>query len=663
MIKKHSTANKLPSSMFQHHLNLALFDIKLKTANKNLLLIKGNEHEIESLPFEGSVKLSLNEDIHIKKITLSLVGEFYYEYMDKVTHQQYLDRLCVLKVDWGNLLSNDEGKVVFGNYGDRTIPMYKLKNLKNGELGFSASGSNTGLNTPSPGSTSGTATPTRPQALRTKSTPIFFKDKDTVNSKILKVPNSGIDGTPFKNVHTSSNHSFLLPKGNYNLPFKVYLPTNIPETVESLPLGTLLYKLQCNIERGRFEKSVNVSKHIRIVRTLNPQNLNLTDSIDVSNTWVGKLQYNVNMTKKGVAIGSTIPINITIIPIVKGLSLKAINGCIVEHYHVQIGDERSPEYERVIGKQDLDAPNSDDLPYDKWEFRTHYKVPEHLKKITQSCELRDNMIVVKHRLRVSIQLRNSGGHVSELRANLPIFVYISANSGHVIGRHYDVDNHHGTFQLDYQKEDILFHHQDRREPSRIPGASATETEEENESGDLDGDDLDREDSAPPMYEKHVFDKIYDMNLPQTPLEQFRSQQATPLYSNNNSSVNVSGYFDIPFSQALENNLKKKQVQTPIFDIDYMSHIPSYTEALDDDDDGAGGEDFAPGYSDSGSESVSVVSGGTTPIKIKLPTNNSTGHFKFSSKNNSLPNTKSNSSSKLDLESSLKLRFFHHSKKK
>ena len=138
-----------------------------------MLLIKGNEHEIESLPFEGSVKLSLNEDIHIKKITLSLVGEFYYEYMDKVTHQQYLDRLCVLKVDWGNLLSNDEGKVVFGNYGDRTIPMYKLKNLKNGELGFSASGSNTGLNTPSPGSTSGTATPTRPQALRTKSTPIF----------------------------------------------------------------------------------------------------------------------------------------------------------------------------------------------------------------------------------------------------------------------------------------------------------------------------------------------------------------------------------------------------------------------------------------------------------------------------------------------------------
>ena len=83
-----------------------------------------------------------------------------------------------------------------------------------------------------------------------------------------------------------------------------------------------------------------------------------------------KIAIQCQYDQEGVAIGSTIPINITIIPIVKGLSLKAINGCIVEHYHVQIGNERSPEYERVIGKQDLDAPNSDDLPYDKWEFRT-----------------------------------------------------------------------------------------------------------------------------------------------------------------------------------------------------------------------------------------------------------------------------------------------------
>ncbi|RCK60672.1 Arrestin-related trafficking adapter 5 [Candida viswanathii] len=657
--------------MFNHHLNLALFDIKLKSQHKNLLLIKGNESEVEAVPFEGSVKLSLNEDIHLKKISLCLTGEFYYEYMDKVTKEQFLDRLCVLKIDWNNLLTDENGHVVFGNYGDSTIPMYKLKNLK--------SGTGSGIHTPgnlspgpSSGFNSGTATPTRPTALRTKSTPIFLKDKDFAQPpKILKIPKSGIDGTPFKDMPASAHHSFLLPKGNYSLPFKVFLPANVPETVEGLPLGTILYKLQCNIERGRFEKSANLNKHVRIVRTLHPQNLNLCDSIDVDNTWVGKVQYNLCMNKKGVPVGASIPIDVTLVPVMKGLSLKGIHGCIVEHYHAEVGPDRSPEYERIIGKQELQIPNTDELPYEKWQFRTHYKVPDNLKKICQSCDIRGGMVVVKHRLRLGIQLRNPGGHVSELRANLPICVYISANSGHVVGRHYDVDNHHGTFQLDYLKEDCLFK-KDKGETHHSPAGTPAETDAEHpQGGDSDSEDededLDRNEAAPPLYEKHVFDKIYDMNLPQTPLEQFRSQQATPLHSNANSSSDVAGYFDIPITQALENNLKKTLAQTPMFDMENISHIPSYTEALDDDDESDQIDEFAPEYSDSSSS----ASGATSPMNIMLPKNQSTGHLRIPFKGSSAPSAKSGSTTRLDkmsldsrsLSPSVKSRFSFHSRKK
>ena len=41
-------------------------------------------------------------------------GEFYYEYLDKITHELFIDRLCVLKVDWNNLLTDDNGIVVLG---------------------------------------------------------------------------------------------------------------------------------------------------------------------------------------------------------------------------------------------------------------------------------------------------------------------------------------------------------------------------------------------------------------------------------------------------------------------------------------------------------------------------------------------------------------------
>lgn len=329
----------------------------------------------------------------------------------------------------------------------------------------------------------------------------------------------------------------------------------------------------------------------------------------------------------------------------------------------------------MIGKQELHIPNTDELPFDKWQFRTYYNIPPHLKKICQTCEIRNGMVVVKHRLRLGIQLRNPGGHVSELRANLPIFVYISANSGQVIGRHYDVDNHHGTFQLDYQKEDLLFKKDKSEHSIRSPAApteNAADEQPDDEGSDPeevnDDENLDLNESAPPLYEKHVYDKVYDMNLPQTPLEQFRSQQASPLHSNRNSVTDVSGYFDIPFSQALENNLKKNRVQTPIFDIDYMSHIPSYTEALDDDDGSDQQDEFAPEYSDSGSESAS---GSTTLINIKLPKNQSTGHFRFPLKCNSAPLFKSGSTSKLDKMSidsassspSVKSRFSLHHRKK
>lgn len=81
-----------------------------------------------------------------------------------------------------------------------------------------------------------------------------FGAKDS--SKIIQIPKSGIDGTPFKELKDAPGHSFLLPKGNYSLPFKIYLPANVCETVEGLPIGTLLYKLQCSIERGRFENHI-----------------------------------------------------------------------------------------------------------------------------------------------------------------------------------------------------------------------------------------------------------------------------------------------------------------------------------------------------------------------------------------------------------------------
>ncbi|KAK6463190.1 hypothetical protein DFJ63DRAFT_105095 [Scheffersomyces coipomensis] len=578
--------------MFTHNnINLALFEIKLKSPHKNLVLLKGNEFEVENVPFEGNVKLSIPEDIHIKKITLNLIGEFNVQYFRRGEYGSIIDqvyeRFCVLDVKWNNLLTSPDGEILFGNYGDDVLPYSQLSSLE--------SKSKQKLK-----SKSKSTSPDRPTYLRTNSHPNISQMNKTNGSNssistsgpnnasstsLLKVPKSGIDGTPFENLTFNPQHSFLLPKGNYNLPFKIYLPTNICETVEGIACGKMQYKMLCTISRGKFEKPISTSKYIRILRTLNPMNLNLIDSIDIANVWPNKLQYLVSLTKKGVAIGSTIPINIIIVPLVKGLRLKAINACIVEHFHVTHETSKSPEYELLVGKQTLKVSNQDELGDDKWVIKSLFKVPHSLNTLAQSCELKNNYIDIKHRIRVSIQLKNKEGHISELRANLPICVYVSAHAGHVVANHNTIEEYDSFIQQDKQVEDILFKKDrdwERSNNSGPPSNSDTPNISEAEEED-DDNDLDRENEAPPLYQQHVFDRVYDMNLPQTPLEQFRSQENTPDHSTNNSTTNLTSYFDDYFPIPSSGDQK---AQTPPHPLDVVSlcRIPTYEQALSDDED-------------------------------------------------------------------------------
>ncbi|CAH2351434.1 protein Rog3p [[Candida] railenensis] len=629
--------------MLQKKHDLALFEIRLKSPHKNLLLLKGNEHECEQVPFQGSIKLSSPSDLHVKKISLRLIGEYRLDYFQRDSHGTVIDQVsehhCVLDVEWGNLLTDAEGKIIFGDYGDSLTRMNKHhKKTNSGNNSFSSlpksnDGSSSNLLHPSSAAPS-----SRPSFLRSSSQPHFgFNSSSNLSaassSSLLQIPKSGIDGTPFKDRGATSSSSFLLPKGNYNLPFQVYLPTNISETVEGLNCGQLLYRLECNIERGRFEKAFHKTKHVRIMRTLHPQCLSLIESVDINNTWPKKVQYAVSLMKKGVAVGATVPVMILIVPLAKGLKLQGINGVLVQHYHVLTQDGRSPEFEEIYGKQDMPMPDVDSLPLDQWQVKTHFKIPTSLKKVTQTCELKNSLIQVKHRLRISIQLLNKEGHISELRANLPIHLYVSANTGHVVGHHYEADSH-GNLSTVVGGEDILFrkddphnknpihqhhhhhHHEGSGSGSVSPNLTVSNTEDTSSSVDSDNE-LDREETAPPLYQKHIFDKIYDSSLPQTPLEQFRSQTGSPV----GSSANLAGYFDsIPTSlgEAFERNLKKNGKlpgalsKTPsALDVLQLCKVPSYEYAADEDVDDQ--DELAPTYSNGGKDGSDSGSGSVSDL--------------------------------------------------
>jgi hypothetical protein len=540
--------------MFKPILNLALFDVKLRSPHKDLLLIKGNEFECDSVLFEGNVKLLIPEDIHVKKIKLRLIGEFSVECLERLATgavlNSIIERLCVLKVNWPNLLTDETGIVTFGNYGDNALSFHKVQNLKRQTM--KDEGHNPNNN------------PTRPKFSKSHSSPNFSKP---VLVNMLRLPNSGIDGTPFKGMKTSSSHSFLLPRGNYSIPFSVLLPANVAETVEGLSCASLLYKLECTIERGRFEKPITKLKHVRIVRTLHPQNLNLVDTIDIDNAWLGKVQYNVKLNRKGVAVGSNIAISLTFIPMTKGLSLKAIKGSIIQQFSFKINGTKTADFEQQLCKQELEwTPHENSL--DTWVIKTQYKVPEKLKGLNQSCDFKGGLVRVRHRLRLSILLRNKEGHISELRANLPIWIYISVNTGQVIGKQYEIHPNHGNFIEIPMKEHVYFK-KDKRKPPYLDSPNEVEPEDENEIDDID---LDREDTAPPLYNHHNLDPVLDTNNNSLVALEQMAQPNSPV-AFEPSSAPVTGYFDIP-----------KRSQTSNVSLQLMNQIPTYEEALDEQDD-------------------------------------------------------------------------------
>lgn len=542
--------------------DLAYFDIRLKSGYKNTILVKGNESEVENVCIDGSVKILTQEDLHVKRVSLKLTGKYQVDYPERspsghASHQVF-ETNCTLKVVWPNLLTSLQGEVQYGNYGDLMIKMHKLDSyLKkssrdNSLLNLWALNNNS--------SQVSLESDKRPLYARAKS----YSSLAIQDTSLFTIPKSGVDGTPFPLSGKSDLHSFLLPQGNYSMPFHIDLPANISESVEGLGSGKLLYKLECTVERGRFERSFYTGKHIRIVRTLHPQSLNLVDCVDYTNTWPGKVEFSVTMPRKGLALGTSVPIKLVVVPLVKGLLFKGAWAEIVQHHHFKSLSGESPEFEQVCGHEALNCDESF-FGADHWEVKSLYHLPSLLKEITQSCTLKDDMIVIRHRVRVLMHIRNADGHVSELRANLPVYVYLSPTHGHVTTQHLEVDQNGFSGEADPEREDVVF-------PKREDDLSS---------------DSDEDDNAPPVYEQHKLDTVYDQSSPRTPLEQLRIHGI---------KTQLEGsYFDLPKNA--------NGAQTPPLDLHILLKVPSYDQAVDDDSEDI--EELAPQYDQSESSASSI----------------------------------------------------------
>ncbi|CAL5868692.1 uncharacterized protein PFLUO_LOCUS2919 [Penicillium psychrofluorescens] len=224
----------------------------------------------------------------------------------------------------------------------------------------------------------------------------------------------------------------ILAAGNYEYPFDIVLEGSMPESVEGLHETWVMYRFKAEIGR-KYAKDIVVRKPLRIIRTLDPSALELSHAMSVDNIWPNKIEYSICTPTKAVIFGTSIRVDFKLIPLLKGLRIGQITSQLIESQDLTLNPE-DPESIRntykitrtiLTDEVELDENNIEiiDEAAEGHQLVRYLDMPHTLTRCLQDTDTKG--IKIRHKLKFRIQLHNPDGHVSELRATLPVSIFIS----------------------------------------------------------------------------------------------------------------------------------------------------------------------------------------------------------------------------------------------
>ncbi|CEG75280.1 hypothetical protein RMATCC62417_10350 [Rhizopus microsporus] len=210
--------------------------------------------------------------------------------------------------------------------------------------------------------------------------------------------------------------TYHLPEGHYKWDFEIPLPGDLPETVDH-ELGQVYYRLKAVVERPTFSINYTDRKSIRVSRMLLSSSLELTQPMVISNTWVDKLSYDISVPSKVFTMGSTIPITFALLPIAPDLQVRSVSCVLKEYITLTCADHSKMEGKVVKHLRDESFSSGPDA-WTKTELLPVPNIQSHQIQTDSICDL----LKIKHKLKFTVSLENADGHISELRAAIPIVI-------------------------------------------------------------------------------------------------------------------------------------------------------------------------------------------------------------------------------------------------
>ncbi|KAG1441657.1 hypothetical protein G6F56_011382 [Rhizopus delemar] len=218
--------------------------------------------------------------------------------------------------------------------------------------------------------------------------------------------------------------AFTLGPGEHKWDFELMLPGDLPQSLEAEG-GQVVYRLKAVVERTAFMHNIVKKQPIEIVRCLLPSESELTQTLEIHNTWTEKMMYDIVLPSKVYARGHSIPITFHITPIATRLRVRSLTGSLKE-YCTYTTSESTKTDTRIVKALKQENPFDDVQEQESvcWTKELQLDIPP-MSSHMAFCDADNDMIRIRHKLKFVICLMNADGHLSELRCSVPVIIISS----------------------------------------------------------------------------------------------------------------------------------------------------------------------------------------------------------------------------------------------
>lgn len=182
--------------------------------------------------------------------------------------------------------------------------------------------------------------------------------------------------------------------------------------------------MQAIVDRPGFSSKLITKKSIRILRTFSADSSEMAQTLSVDSTWPQKIEYAISIPTSSYPMGSSLPISFNLVPLVKGIGIAKIVCSLKEYqsHHIKTGYSNQISHKEVDRTICSTTLTDFDTDVTQWVIEQSLLIPDQLSNCVQDCEA--GAFKVRHKAKFVVSISNPDGHISELRAALPVTILI-----------------------------------------------------------------------------------------------------------------------------------------------------------------------------------------------------------------------------------------------